>query len=58
MVISHDRFFLDRMATHILHLDGEGQARFFEGGYTAYREKLLAEGIDIEETGGTHRRLN
>jgi len=58
MTISHDRFFLDRLATHVLHLDGEGGARFFEGGYTAYREKLLSEGIDIESTGGTHRRLS
>ncbi len=58
MIISHDRFFLDKLATHVLHFDGEGEARFFEGGYTAYREKLLSEGIDIEATGGTHRRLN
>jgi sulfate-transporting ATPase len=58
LVISHDRFFLDRLATHMLHFDGEGEARFFEGGYTAYRENLLAEGVDIEATGGTHRRLS
>ncbi|RMG17572.1 MAG: energy-dependent translational throttle protein EttA [Planctomycetota bacterium] len=57
LVISHDRFFLDRLATHILHFDGEGGARFFEGGYTAYREKLLEEGVDIEAVGGKHRRL-
>ena len=58
MVVSHDRFFLDRLATHMLHFDGEGKARFFEGGYTAYRQKMLDEGIDIEATGGTHRRLS
>ena len=58
MVISHDRFFLDRLASHILHFDGEGGARFFEGGYSAYREKLLSEGVDLEEVGGTHRRLS
>ena len=57
MVVSHDRFFLDRLATHMLHFDGEGNARFFEGGYTAYRQKLLEEGVDIEASGGTHRRL-
>jgi energy-dependent translational throttle protein EttA len=57
-VISHDRFFLDRLATHMLHFDGEGGARFFEGGYTEYREKLLSEGIDIEQTGGAHRRMS
>jgi energy-dependent translational throttle protein EttA len=58
MVVSHDRFFLDRLATHMLHFDGEGKARFFEGGYTAYRQKMLDEGVDIEATGGTHRRLS
>lgn len=59
MVISHDRFFLDRLATHMLHFDGEGDARFFEGGYTAYKEKLLSEGIDIEDVGGgPHRRMH
>ncbi|MEZ6187737.1 MAG: energy-dependent translational throttle protein EttA [Planctomycetota bacterium] len=57
-VISHDRFFLDRQATHVLHLDGEGNAHFFEGGYTAYRERMLEQGIDIEKTGGTHRRMS
>ncbi|MCA8925008.1 MAG: energy-dependent translational throttle protein EttA [Planctomycetes bacterium] len=57
-VISHDRFFLDRQATHVLHLDGEGNAHFFEGGYTAYRQRMLEQGIDIEKTGGTHRRLS
>ena len=56
-MISHDRFYLDRLATHMLHFDGEGGVRFFEGGYTAYREKLLEEGVDIEAVGGTHRRL-
>ncbi|MBL4849844.1 MAG: energy-dependent translational throttle protein EttA [Planctomycetes bacterium] len=58
MVVSHDRFFLDRLATHMLHFDGEGKARFFEGGYTAYRTKMMEEGVDIEATGGTHRRLS
>ena len=58
MVISHDRFFIDRLATHVLHFDGEGEARFFEGGYTAYRERMLEEGVDIEAVGGgPHKRL-
>ena len=58
MVISHDRFFLDRLATHILHFDGEGEVRFFEGGYSTYRERMLEEGIDIEAIGGgPHRRM-
>ncbi|KAG9406039.1 ATP-binding cassette sub- F member 3 [Aphanomyces cochlioides] len=36
MVISHDRWFLDRIATHILAYEGDGNATFFEGNYTEY----------------------
>ena len=36
MVISHDRWFLDRIATHILAYEGESQVVFFEGNYTDY----------------------
>nr|MCR5537448.1 energy-dependent translational throttle protein EttA [Succinivibrio sp.] len=38
MVISHDRWFLDRIATHILDYQDEGKVSFFEGNYTAYEE--------------------
>ncbi|MBD5397653.1 energy-dependent translational throttle protein EttA [bacterium] len=38
VVISHDRWFLDRIATHILAFEGDGQVYFFEGGYTEYEE--------------------
>ncbi|OCH12406.1 energy-dependent translational throttle protein EttA [Aliivibrio sp. 1S165] len=40
MVISHDRWFLDRIATHILDYRDEGQVSFFEGNYTEYSEWL------------------
>ncbi|MCG6658073.1 energy-dependent translational throttle protein EttA [Halomonas campisalis] len=36
MVISHDRWFLDRIATHILAFEGDSQVVFFEGNYTDY----------------------
>ncbi len=36
MVISHDRWFLDRIATHILDYRDEGEVNFFEGNYTEY----------------------
>ncbi|APE30146.1 energy-dependent translational throttle protein EttA [Halomonas aestuarii] len=36
MVISHDRWFLDRIATHILAFEGESHVEFFEGNYTEY----------------------
>ncbi|WP_153447679.1 energy-dependent translational throttle protein EttA [Vibrio algicola] len=40
MVISHDRWFLDRIATHILDYRDEGQVNFFEGNYTEYSDWL------------------
>jgi sulfate-transporting ATPase len=36
MVISHDRWFLDRIATHILAFEGDSQAVWFEGNYQDY----------------------
>ncbi|QBH97473.1 energy-dependent translational throttle protein EttA [Limnobaculum zhutongyuii] len=38
MVISHDRWFLDRIATHILDYGDEGKVEFFEGNFTEYEE--------------------
>jgi ATP-binding cassette ChvD family protein len=38
VVISHDRWFLDRIATHILAFEGESQVVWFEGNYQAYEE--------------------
>lgn len=38
VIISHDRWFLDRIATHILAFEGESQVYFFEGGYSDYEE--------------------
>ncbi len=38
MVISHDRWFLDRIATHILAFEGESKAVWFEGNYQEYEE--------------------
>jgi len=38
VIISHDRWFLDRVATHILAFEGDSQVFFFEGGYSEYEE--------------------
>jgi ATP-binding cassette ChvD family protein len=38
VIISHDRWFLDRLATHILAFEGDSQVRWFEGNYEAYEE--------------------
>lgn len=42
LIISHDRWFLDRVATHILAYEGDSQAVFFEGNYTEYHEDFTA----------------
>ncbi|MDB2331479.1 energy-dependent translational throttle protein EttA [Alteromonas sp.] len=50
MVISHDRWFLDRVATHIMDYRDEGKINFFEGNYADYEAWLKAEyGQDVVE---------
>ena len=47
VVISHDRWFLDRIATHILSFEGESEITWFEGNYTEYEEeKKKRLGVD------------
>lgn len=41
MVVSHDRYFLDRIATHILACEGDSQWYFFPGNYADYEENRL-----------------
>ncbi len=43
MVISHDRFFLDRICTHLLVFEGGGEVRWFQGNYQEYEEWRLRE---------------
>jgi ATPase subunit of ABC transporter with duplicated ATPase domains len=38
VIISHDRWFLDRICTHILAFEGDSQVYFFDGNYTEYEE--------------------
>ena len=50
VVISHDRWFLDRLATHILAFEGDSQVRWFEGNFTEYEEWRRKEfGADATE---------
>jgi energy-dependent translational throttle protein EttA len=42
MIISHDRWFLDRIATHVLAFEGDSQVRWFEGNFEAYEEHRRA----------------
>jgi ATP-binding cassette ChvD family protein len=50
-IISHDRWFLDRIATHILAFEGDSQVYFFEGGYSDYEENKKKRMSDT----GPHR---
>jgi ATP-binding cassette ChvD family protein len=43
LVVSHDRWFLDRIATHILAFEGDSQVRFYPGNYTEYEEFMKRE---------------
>jgi ATP-binding cassette ChvD family protein len=46
MVISHDRFFLDRICTHLLIFEGSGKTQWFQGNFAAYEEKVQTESPD------------
>ena len=49
VVITHDRWFLDRIATHILAFEGESQVRFFEGNFSEYEaERKRRLGIEAD----------
>ncbi len=43
VVISHDRWFLDRVATHVLAFEGDSQVRWFEGNFAEYEERRKQE---------------
>jgi ATP-binding cassette ChvD family protein len=50
VVISHDRWFLDRVATHILAFEGDSQARWFEGNFSEYEALRRKElGVEAEQ---------
>lgn len=58
VVISHDRWFLDRICTHILAFEGDSQIYFFEGGYSDYEEnKKKRLGQDIMPTRIKYKKL-
>ena len=50
VVITHDRWFLDRVATHILAFEGDSEVVWFEGNYQAYTEDLhKRKGVDADQ---------
>lgn len=48
IVISHDRWFIDRLATHILSYEDDGKIRFFEGNFSEFEEKKKEEFGEIK----------
>ena len=58
VVISHDRWFLDRICTHILAFEGDSKVYFFEGGYSEYEENRKKRlGADIVPTRIKYKKL-
>ncbi len=57
VVVSHDRWFLDRIATHILAFEGDGQVYFFEGSYSEYEENRKARLGETEPKRFKYKKL-
>ena len=57
VVVSHDRWFLDRICTHILAFEGDSQVFFFEGSYSEYEENKRKRMGDVEPHRVRYRKL-
>jgi len=57
VVISHDRWFLDRICTHILSFEGDSQVFFFEGSYSEYEENKKMRLGNVEPKRVRYRKL-
>ena len=57
VVVSHDRWFLDRIATHILAFEGEGQVVFFDGNYSEYEENKKLRLGNVEPKRFKYKKL-
>jgi ATPase subunit of ABC transporter with duplicated ATPase domains len=57
IVVTHDRYFLNRVATHILAFEGDGRVVFHHGDYESYKDWKRTQGEDPDATGGTHRKF-
>jgi ATPase subunit of ABC transporter with duplicated ATPase domains len=59
LIVSHDRFFLDRICTHILAFEGAGKVRWFDGNFSDYeqwRQKELGSKL-FENRRSRYRKL-
>ena len=57
VVVSHDRWFLDRICTHILAFEGDSQVYYFEGSYSEYEENKRRRMGDVEPHRIRYRKL-
>ena len=57
VVVSHDRWFLDRICTHILSFEGDGDVVYYEGSYSDYEEFKKAHNDGKEPTRRRYRKL-
>jgi sulfate-transporting ATPase len=57
VVISHDRWFLDRICTHILAFEGDSQVYFFEGGFSDYEENKIKRLGNVNPTRIKYKKL-
>ena len=57
MVISHDRFFLNRICTHLLLFEGNGKVTWFDGNFEAYAEKYLNSDEQFQNRRSKYRKL-
>ena len=57
LVVSHDRFFLDRVATHILAFEGDSHVEVFNGNWAEYAANRLERGLGDEVSNFKYRKL-
>ena len=57
VVVSHDRWFLDRICTHILSFEGDGVVAFFEGSYSEYEDYKRAHNDGRDPVRRRYRKL-
>ncbi|MDE5594382.1 MAG: energy-dependent translational throttle protein EttA, partial [Muribaculaceae bacterium] len=57
VVVSHDRWFLDRICTHILSFEGDGKVVYYEGSYSDYEDFKRAHNDGKEPPRRRYRKL-
>jgi len=55
--VSHDRWFLDRIATHMLAFEGDGNVVFFDGNYSEYEENKKSRLGNVEPKRFKYKKL-